>query len=111
MPRIPDHIAQITNRLQHRPSRWKRWLAALAGGLAVVASFFLGLVMLILALGVATALALFIGIRIWWLRRQLRGDDGPTEQASGQNYQQHRSKGSKPGRVIEGESVDISDRD
>ncbi len=100
MPRIPEQIVLITQRLQHRPSRWKRWLATGAGVLALIASFFLGLVMLILALGVASAVALFIGTRIWWLRRKLR--DGQQPAAT-----------SKPGsgNVIEGESRDISGGD
>ncbi len=102
MPRIPEQIVLITQRLQGHPSRWKRWLATGAGVLVLIASFFLGLVMLILALGVATVVALFIGTRIWWLRRRLRGGQSQTgESVSRRNY----------GNVIEGESRDVTHRD
>lgn len=112
MPRIPENIVLITQRMQHGPSRWKRWLATGVGAVALVTSFFLGVVILTLALGVAILVAVFIGFRIWWLRRQLR-NDGASMNSSNRHQpdQQHTGAGSGSGRIIEGESVDISDRD
>ena len=103
MPRIQDRIELVTGRLQHHPSRWKRLLATAAGVLALGASFFLGLVILVIAIGVAAAVATFIAVRIWWLRKSLRGQKEP--QADTYSTQQDSS-----GRIIEGESRDISDQ-
>lgn len=114
MPRIPENIVLITQRMQHGPSRWKRWLATGVGAVALVTSFFLGLVILTLALGVAILVALFIGVRIWWLRRQLRNDDVSVSSSTSRQSRQppgEQQTGSGSGRIIEGESRDISDQD
>ncbi len=105
MQRIPEHIVLISQRIQQRPSRWKRWLATGASLVLLVTSFFLGLAMLILALCVAFAVAVFVGIRIWWLRRNLRDD------RSGSQPGQINTGPRQPadGRIIEGESEDISE--
>lgn len=103
MPRIQDRIELITQRLQHHPSRWKRWLATGAGLIALAASFFLGLVILIIAVGVAVLVASVVAVRVWWLRRSLR-DQQQTAQVNSQNYSDGH------GQVIEGESRDISDQ-
>ncbi len=110
MPRIPENIVLITQRMQHGPSRWKRWLATGAGAVVLVASFFLGMVILTLALGVAMLVAVFIGFRIWWLRRQLR-NDGVSVNSANRHQPAQRYSETGSGRIIEGESVDISDRD
>jgi len=101
MPRIQDRIELITQRLQHHPSRWKRWLATSAGVIALAASFFLGLVILIIAVGVTVLVAAVVAVRIWWLRRSLRDQ----QQTAGANPRRYSD-----GQAIEGESKDISDQ-
>ena len=65
------------------------WLTRVAAGIgaavAIVASFFLGFLVFLTALGLLLLLAVGVAIRVWWLRRQFRsamrdggdgGDDG-----------------------------------
>lgn len=62
------------------------WLArvatAIGAAVAIVASFFLGFLVFLTALGLLLLLAVGVAIRVWWLRRQFRnemrgGGDGP----------------------------------
>ncbi len=51
--------------------RWFVWLLLVP--LFIVAAVF-GLVVLLVALGLVLAAAVWIGLRLWWLRRRARGD-------------------------------------
>ena len=61
-----------------------RVLATLVAGLALVGAFFFGLVVLVLFVGVGLLLWLGFRLRMWWIRRQLRGDEAATGHSSGQ---------------------------
>lgn len=64
---MPDRLPPpVTNPLA-------RLLAALAAVVALVAAFFFGLVVLALAVGLGLLAWLALGLRVWWLRRQLGG--------------------------------------
>lgn len=54
-------VAEIPN--------WLAWLIAVPA--LVVAALF-GAVVFLVALGVVAAVALYLGVRLWWLRRKLR---------------------------------------
>jgi len=77
------------------------WLARVAAGvgaaIAIVASFFLGFLVFLTALGLLLLLAVGVAIRVWWLRRQFRSAmrDGGDDDAGG------------GGGTIEGEYVII----
>jgi len=117
-------IIYINQRLLQRPPLWKRWLIALGAAGVLVISFMLGAILLTVIAGIAAIAALVIAIRVWWLRRKLRNDssDEDSDAASGdplyamlaaarrQQQRQQRQQGDSPGRTIDGESEDVSDR-
>lgn len=108
MPKLPNDLLSMAQRLRHHPSRWKRWLAMAAGLLAVTASFFLGVFVIIIATGLFTVVGIIFAIRIWWLQRSRRAAAGGVARTS--TTETHYRKISGSGRIIEGESVDITDR-
>ena len=84
------------------------WLTRVAAGIgaavAIIASFFLGFLVFLTALGLLLLLAVGVAIRVWWLRRQFRsamrdgdgdGNDGGNDGTGG------------GGGTIEGEYVII----
>jgi membrane protein implicated in regulation of membrane protease activity len=70
-----------------------RVLAAAGAAAALVASFFLGALVFLTALGLFVVVAVGVAIRIWWLRRQFREQMESWE----------REQGASQGDVIEGE--------
>lgn len=63
-------------RLQPPTATAGSWIARVLAGIgaaaALVASFFLGALVFITALGLFVLIAIGVAIRIWWLRRQFR---------------------------------------
>lgn len=60
-------------RVSEMPS-WLAWLIAIPA-LAIAALF--GAVVFLVVIGVAATVALYLGVRIWWLRRKLRKSPPP----------------------------------
>ena len=53
-----------------------RVLASIGAAAALVLSFFLGAVIFLMALGLVVIVTVGVLVRIWWLRRQFRGQQG-----------------------------------
>lgn len=58
-------------------------LAALAGGLLMVGAFFLGFVVLVVALGLGLLIWLVVLVRFKWLRRRMRKQGGDPSSVAG----------------------------
>lgn len=85
---MPDRLPPpVTNPLA-------RLLAALVAVLALVGAFFFGLVVLALAVGLGLLAWLALGLRMWWLRRQLgKGRGAPGGPHAGPGAREERPRG------------------
>lgn len=57
----------------NRPPAWLAWLLAIPA-LALAALF--GLFVFLAVLGLALVIALYFGVRLWWLKRRMRRTGG-----------------------------------
>ena len=109
MPQIHNDFLNLANKFRHHPSRWKRWAATVVGVVAITTSLFLGFFVILIATGLFTMVGIVIAIRIWWLQR-LRRDEVKKADSDLRLRPTNRDAEHHGGRVIDGDSVDITDK-